>query len=290
VSRRGGLAIAALLLLVTVPFLLETIAWWLGNDPSLVSFSLIMPLAAAAACWIRYRTSPVESPDAGLQPPPAVLLLPVLLSGLYWALSEPILGAAGLWTALVAVLGLLRGRAVGRHYALPLLPLLFLAPLARDLPANLETPLQTASAAVAEIFLRVGGEEVVRTGVILDTPSFRNIVDRTCSGVSTLTTLIVFSVILALIVRLRDRRIVVAALLSIPLGIVINGARIAWISLLGEYQGVAVAMGDMHDTTGYVTFAGGYAVLLLVVLTSRRGQEKAGSTPTKPPPPSAQTA
>jgi exosortase len=280
--------LAALLVLSVVPVCVSTLDWWLHNDLDLVSFSLLMPLAAGAACWVRWRQidpdrdRPDSKPggvgrldsDHAARLADWVLGLSaatVALSAAGWALREPIFGSMGLWLGAAALAGIWLGARTARRALLPLFPLVFVAPLTRDLPAHLEAVLQRLSAGSAVFWLGLFGTPVTRRGVVLETPTFQNVVDDTCSGVSTLSALAILTLLLGLIVGLRDRRTVLAMALAVPLTLAINGARIAWISVLGEAGGAELALAR-HDLTGWVTFGTGYALLLLGVLALRRGQ------------------
>ena len=263
--------LAALVLASTAPYIRYLIDWWTANEPAMVAFSWMMPIVAAVGCWIRLRSradGPGERPAPSWLPALlAVLSLGCALCG--WLASEPIVSALGLWLALPAALGMARGPRSGLRYLLPISPLVLTAPLTRDFPELVEGWLQRASAVVGAGWARLFGLDVERDGLLLMTDKFHTLVDETCSGINTLTALAVYSLLLGLILRVRDRNIALVAILSLPGSIVLNGLRIAWIAALGERGGAELAMGYMHGVAGFASFFVGYGLLLLGLVLLR---------------------
>ena len=266
--------VALLVLASAAPYLVGTITWWSSNEPALVAFSWMMPIVTAAACWLRFRG---RRQIAGVEPTPHWLALTLGLLSVGcalggWALDEPVLGAMGLWLAISSALGLGIDPGLARQFLLPLSPLILTAPLTRDFPARVEHWLQGASTVVGEWWMRIFGLDVQRDGLLLLTDRFHTVVDETCSGINTLTALTIYCLLLGLILRVRDRGILLVGFLALPGSIVLNGLRIAWIGVLGERGGTELAMGTMHGIAGFVSFFVGYALLLVGLVLLRRRQ------------------
>jgi exosortase len=263
------------------PYLVGTARDWAHGDFGLSAFSMMMPVVAAIAVWIRLRNPP-RGPAGGLEAkrwPHAAAALggtaAALAAGLAaHSLGEPLLGSLSLWLGLWVSAALVFGARVGGLVGLPLFPLVLSAPLTRDAAAVIEEGLQYASAAAGQGWLVVVGESVRREGTLLITEGFRNSVDETCSGVSTISTLLIYTILLGAVLRIRTRPLVVGALLTVPLSVLLNGARIATVSLLGEAGGRALAMGEWHDYTGFAAFFVGYAVLLAALLAWTRRERR----------------
>lgn len=280
-SRR---LIAALIAASTLPYLVAMLSWWRANAIGMVAFSLMMPLVAAAGCLLVRRdtaSEPAEIADHDLARPSLALgavsggALAAAASALL--VQQPILGALGLWLAAAAIPGWLGPPSAVTRYALPLSPLLLTAPLTSDWPARFEALLQRLSAATAELWLNLLGLPASReAGVVVVTPGFRNVVDDTCSGVDTFTALALYALLLGLLFRLPRGRLLIVMALTLPMALLANGARVAWISVLGERGGAELAMGTMHDVSGYVVFAIAYALLLLVLVVLHRRHRAPG--------------
>lgn len=276
------LVLVAVNLAALAPYVVGTARDWAHGDFGLSAFPMMMPVVAVIAVWIRLRNLPRGDgpvPGAGVWPPPALALtgtaatLTAALAA--HSLDEPLLGSLSLWLGLWTSAALAFGARVGGLLGLPLFPLVLSAPLTRDAAAVIEEGLQYASAAAGQGWLVVLGEGVRREGTLLITEGFRNSVDETCSGVSTISTLLIYAILLGVMLRIRTRPLVVVALLTVPLSIVLNGARIATVSLLGEAGGRALAMGEWHDYTGFAAFFVGYAVLMAGLLVWSRRERRA---------------
>ncbi|MBN1947388.1 MAG: exosortase/archaeosortase family protein [Bradymonadales bacterium] len=297
-SRYGRLLIPLLLVLANLPFLFETIEWWIHNAFSMVSFSILMPVVAAAACLIRRRKGSHNRPRAqeGPQDEGKKTAVPAD-TGVFWfslgaiglclagmLVAQPILQSAGLWIAVASLVGWYGGRERAKELVLPLFPLLLAAPLTWGWPARVEALFQQSSAWFGELWLSAGGVEVVRQGLVLQTPAFRNLVDDTCSGVSTVSALLIFTMVLGVIYEVQDRRVVLVMCLAIPLGLLANGGRIAWISMLGEREGSRLVEGIWHHLTGLTVFGVAYAVLLLALWLARKRRKGEAIAHTREPP------
>ena len=267
---------SAVLLAACLPFILQTAWWWRHNDLVMVSFSVVMPVAAAAACFIKIRRGGFRTTSKPLSVSigsvaVGIVVIALLLIG--WRLDEPILSSFGLWLALVLLLAIWRGLASARVFVIPLMPLIFVGSLTRGLMADLEELLQNLSAVVAEFWLGFASFPVVREETVLYAPNFWAVVDESCSGVATFTTLMVYTMILAVIVGLNNRRTAIMIALTAPLALLLNGVRIAAITSVGQTQG-QLAADSFHDKAGYIVFGVGYVLILasLLLLRWREGR------------------
>ncbi len=268
-----------------LPFAIHTTQLWSSTELGLIAFNVSMPVVAGVAVWIRLR-NPVAGPAAPMRAGSLGILAGVALTCavLYAALQEPLIGSFGLWLSLVAAVGLVGSGALASRVVLPLFPLALTAPLTHSLAAQIELALQHASAWCASVWLPLIGYEVERRGLLLFTASFQNLGNETCSGVSTLSTLVIYAILIGVILSLPNRTVAIVSALTIPLSIALNGARIAWISVLGERGGTPLAMGPMHDVAGIVVFGVGYALLFLTMLWlyRRRAVSRDRSNPPDP--------
>ncbi len=274
------LAFAVVLIASTVPFLTDLLGWWRSNELIDVSFSAMMPIIAGVACWIRFRTDDDRTRSRTSSHVLVVAtLLALCVNCLAWVLDEPIVGAVGFWLTVGAAVGLVGGRELLGRYLLPLTPLILMAPLTTGWMARFELMLQHLSANVACVWLTVLGFEVQKQDLLILTPTFYNLVDETCSGVNTLAALSLYTLLLGLIFRIRERQLLVLVVLALPFSLLVNGTRIATISTLGEHGGSELAMGPMHNVSGYASFLVGYALILgLLGWLYRRGLSKPAVT------------
>lgn len=278
--RPGWTWLAAILCAgAAAPYVVTTAAEWRHTEFGLAAFNMMMPIVAAMATYIRLRTPPSGSTARrrGWPRPPiaAAGVIAALCLGVTGAvLEEPLLGSTATWLAAATFAAVVAGANVGRLALLPLFPLVFTAPLTRNAAAGIEESMQYVSAFFGELWLRVLGTTVERDGLWLYTEGFRNFVDETCSGISTVSTLLIYTILLGVLLRMPTRPTTIVAVLTVPLSLLLNGGRVASVSLLGNAGGRELAMGVMHDVTGFAAFFIGYAGLFLTLLWLGRREKR----------------
>jgi exosortase len=105
------------------------------------------------------------------------------------------------------------------------------------------------------------GVAVFRDGNVLELPSTALQVAEACSGLRSIISLAVLSVLLAWTDTSLPRRIAIVAL-SVPVAVVMNGFRIAATGLACEAWGPRAASGSWHTFTGWITFVASLMVLI----------------------------
>jgi len=155
--------------------------------------------------------------------------------------------------AIGGVILLLAGAGVLRGLAFPLFLLLFMLPKLAILYNQVTLPMQILAMRLAEILLSATGLHVVRSGNILQLPTFAVSVVEACTGVRYLLSLSFLAVVYAdfagspLWVRLAT----MAAMA--PVAIFANALRVAATALLGSAN-PKWAEGSYHVACGWVIF------------------------------------
>ncbi len=164
------------------------------------------------------------------------------------------------------------GARAARHLALPVLFLVFLLPLPWLLQASCAVPSQRASAAAAFALLWPTGLNVQILGVTVYTPDYYVIVNDTCSGLHSVCSLLMLGVVAAALFEMSAARQVLVLAVVLPLGLLVNAMRVAFLLLMGHFFGKPAATGLSHDLSAVVFFAVGYVVLFLLArrLSRRR--------------------
>lgn len=222
------------------------------------------PLVVAACAWLVWRsrgrlatTPSVPRPWLG-----ATVMALALWIGDAAAL-EPHVTITGP-AALLAVAGHLvarHGLGVLRVVWFPLAFGLFALPAPGPAMFSLSVRLKVLAAALAERLLDGAGLAVVRVGATLHVPSGALLVDDACSGLRGLVAIVAFAALMAYLVEDR-RRGALALLLSVPLAVVANVARIVVMVLLASQGHTWALEGAAHQATGLAV----YAVALVAVL------------------------
>lgn len=258
VSRWFRIALVAAFVLALYSPVLWDLAkdWW--NEPSLTYGLLIPPLALSLA-WFRRGVTfrqPGEEAWGGLVVTLGACLL--LLLGRLGA--EFFLSRISFVVLLIGLTWTFWGRARLKTLAFPFLLLATMVPLPSIVYNALASPLQLLASDVSTRMVQAAGVSVFRDGNLLYLANTTLGVEEACSGLSSLTTLVVVSLLLGFLncQSLAGRWILFA--LAIPTAIAANVLRVAGTALLADYD-PGLAMGFYHLFSGWLTFVIGFGAL-----------------------------
>lgn len=162
---------------------------------------------------------------------------------------------------IIGVFILFLGLAVARSLIAPLLLLLFAAPLPNFVYYTLSFHMQSLSTSLGVKLLQVLGISVFQDGNIIDLGGYKLQVAAACSGLRYLFPLLALSFLLAAMYRAKFIKRVVLFLSALPIAIIMNGLRIAFIGVTVDRWGAAMAEGVIHDFEGWAVFLGCTACL-----------------------------
>jgi len=230
--------------------------WW--TEPSLSQGLLIPPLALYVA-WTRRDLTfrePVSADNRGLWLVAFSCLVYVLgkLGAEFFLprMSFVLLLAALVWTFW--------GYARLRTLMFPLLLLATMVPLPVIVYNAISTPLQLFASDVATNLAQLLGVAVYRDGNIIHLANTSLGVEEACSGLNSLSALMVASLLLGFLVCTRVSVRVILFVLSIPLSIAVNVLRVAGTAVMADYR-LEYAMGFYHSFSGWLVFIGGFIIL-----------------------------
>jgi exosortase len=184
--------------------------------------------------------------------------------------------AAGLYISQLSFVLVLAGISftfwgMGR-FRLLVLPILLLAtaiPLPSVISASLSVPLQLLASRIACSVADFAGVAVYREGNIIHLATISLGVWEACSGLTSLSALMVGSVLLGfMLCRLPVTRILVC-IATVPVAIIINIARVTGTAILSDWR-PAYAMGFYHAFSGWLVFLVGVAGIYGVAIGLRR--------------------
>lgn len=242
-----GLATATLLW----PAFAHAIDVWSTTEEFSYGF-LIVPISLGVIWWQR------KALRASIRPGAASGLILVAIPLLTYLASErlSIHAVAGL-----AVSPLLLGGAVylwgwraGRVLAFPFGFLAFGLGVYRGLLDTVGFALQSITAIAAYAIAHTAGVAVVRDGLVLSSDHFAFIVADTCSGMSSLVSLLALAALWVYAARggLPNRLIVLASVA--PLTILANSLRVALVLVVANFFGQDAALGYFHGASSLVLF------------------------------------
>jgi exosortase len=150
-----------------------------------------------------------------------------------------------------------------RTLLFPLILLGTMVPFPAIAFTSIAAPLQLMASSVATSLAQLLGVSVFRDGNIIHLANTSLGVAEACSGLNSLSSLMVASLLLGF---LENASILGRALLfalSIPLAIAVNVVRVTGTAVLADYQ-PAFAMGFYHMFSGWLVFVMGFATLWLI--------------------------
>jgi len=230
--------------------------WW--TDPALSQGFLLPPLALGIAWMRRHLTfaEPAVRDSRGLLWIAAacfLFLLGKLGAEFFLArISFVILVTGILWTFW-------GGKRV-RTLTFPLLLLATMVPLPALVYNSVAAPLQLLASDVATQLAQWMGVSVYRDGNIINLAHISLGVERACSGLNSLSALMVGGVLLGFLQCTRAHTRILLFLLTVPLSIAANVLRVTGTAVIADYH-EEFAMGFYHAFSGWLVFVTGFAAL-----------------------------
>jgi exosortase len=255
----GILVIAAMIAFLYWKVLAEMARdWWI--EPAWSQGMLLPPLALYIA-WLRRKDvlgRPAIPDLRGLALSVAASLMFILgnLSSEFFMMrmSFVVLLCGMIWTFW----GIGRLRAL----AFPLILLATMVPLPSLIYNSLAAPLQLFASDIATRIAQAAGVSIFRDGNIIQLAGVSLGVAEACSGLHSLSALVVGSLLLGYLMCTRLHTRIIIFLLSVPLAIAVNVVRVAGTAVLADYNR-EFAAGFYHSFSGWLVFVGGFAILYL---------------------------
>lgn len=270
---------AGALIALHLPFLFWLRDLWFGLGVGGSAASAITPIITLGLLYLRrHELKGLAQPQDKFSPPGAGIMLAgvalaltaIFRDEIIWmALSVPIC-LHGYWTWT-------RGHERVQFIILPIYALIFLVPGTYGELHEVSFFLQTASAQVATWMLQVSTLPSALEGVIITTGITTNHVTEECSGMSTMSALLLYGMVSGYIFRLNFRNVVSLIGLLLPAALLANGARVAVISALLYFYGEEVANGPWHNGSGYILFGMTYISLFGIMRLLKTRQERNAS-------------
>lgn len=234
--------------------------WWEWTKPeSYYAHAPCIPILALLMLWHRRealgRVTKQTTAWALTALVPALALLVISVK-----MEMEAVESLSLLLCVTSAVWLLLGTRFLRAATFPLGFLWLMAPLPGPVLNDATLRLQMASTALADHLLHLIGFHTTLLGNVIQMDEFSLFVDVPCSGFKLLLSLLTVSAALAYLLDGSPARRFVLFLLSLPLSLAVNGARIALIGVVGDCLGAGSAH-TFHDWSGMLTLALGVAAL-----------------------------
>ncbi len=261
-----GWAIGASLLIGgLVIFLYQEVIWGMGSDwnnnPD-YSHGFLVPFLSVYFIWERWNTLTEETPS------PSIWGMGLLCLGLC-SLLVGLIGAE-LYvqrTSLIVVISGLVLLILGWKYlwllSLPIGFLVFMIPLPAIVVNAIAFPLQLFAAEAATFCLFSLGIPVLREGNLIMLAHTTLEVAEACSGLRSLLSLLALGTVYGYFSQNVLWKRWMLVILSIPIAIVANAARVSGTGILAHYFGEEAAEGFYHTMEGWLVFVVAFVLLFL---------------------------
>jgi exosortase len=239
-----------------------------SNDPDF-SHGFLIPLISLFLVW--QRSQELEKLPAA----PRNLGILVIVSGLFFLMVGSL--AAEYFTQRISFIVVLSGIILfllGRQHlkllSFPLIYLIFMIPLPSILMLKITFPLQMLAAKAATFSLQLIDIPVFREGTVIHLVENSLEVERACSGIRSLISLLALGAVLAYFINKLNWQRALVIFSCLPIAILINAFRVSMTGILANYYGMGVAEGFFHGFSGAVLyFAGLILVAVVAVLLSK---------------------
>ena len=167
------------------------------------------------------------------------------------------------------------GRPIFTKLMFPLIFLFFMVPVPDSVEALISFPLQLFATRVSAEIIGWLSIPAYREGNMLYFAQTQLEVAEACSGIRSMTSLTMLSVIFVYLMPAGWKRKAIILLSAIPIALAANILRVSGTGILAHFFGAEVATGFLHEFSGMAVFAFGLAILgleyvLLNKLAKRR--------------------
>ena len=159
----------------------------------------------------------------------------------------------------------------------PMLFMFFMVPVPDSFIGIITLPMKTFATNMAVPMIKIFGIPLVQEGNIIHLTTCTLEVAEACSGIRSLTSMLMLSIFLAYMIKNNNYKRVILVLLSPFIAILANVLRIMGTGILANSYGNRVARGYVHDVSGYLVFIFGFIALLLLFNLLNKESNQDGS-------------
>lgn len=268
----GPAIVGAFLLLLYAGVVRDmAIAW---NNELGASHGMLIPPLVAWIVWTeraRIFAAPAKADSTGLW-----LLAPAFVFYIVGRLgAEFFLTRMALILHITALVWTFWGRERLARLAFPILLLATMIPIPQLIYKTLSGPLQLLASSAATTVAQAAGVAVFQDGNIIHLAGTSLGVEEACSGMQSISALMVGSLLLGFLQLDGKVARVVLFLSSFPIAIAANVVRVSGTAILADHW-QAIAMGFYHYFSGWVVFLAGFGLLLLTASGLRACERRRG--------------
>lgn len=254
-------SITILFLLTYVPTFIWMWDRWFARD-SYYSHGILIPFVVVFLVWQkREDLASIKKISSGWG---MFLIITGMLMHIFASLMRVyFISGFSMLIVLVGLILFFYGFAVFKKILFPILFLVFMIPVPLVIITNISFKMKIFAAKIATDILNNAGIPALREGSLIHMRNAQIVVDDVCSGLRSLISLMALGSIFAYWMKSSIVRKYLLFIITIPIAIVTNVARIIFLSSIAEIWGPKYAVGFIHDASGFLVFA--LAFILLFV-------------------------
>lgn len=271
-EKKDKLRIAMLLITWVAtfsPIYPELVRDWLGHSDN--SHAILVPFISLFFIWKRkneLQSTPFDGSAWGVIILGASLLAYIASYG--GGLVFP--ARVAMVASLFGLVWFCFGIGFIRILAFPICFLLFMVPVPSSLLSFASMPLQLMATRISASLIGSCSIPVYREGNMLYFVETQLEVAEACSGIRSIVSLTMLSLVFCYLSREGWLRKVLLVAVAIPIAILANIVRVTGTGVLAHFYGDRVAKGFLHEFSGLVIFAFGFALLFAVFFLTNRNK------------------
>ena len=247
----------------------DLIHTWLNHSDN--TYGILIPFISLYLIWKKrdkLREMKLSNSNWGA----LILVVSIALYLLSYAGSVAVVARSMIVFSLIGLVLFTMGKVFFKALAFPLLFLLFMVPVPDSVLSLVSFPLQLFATKVSTSFMQALSVPTYREGNMLYFAQTQLEVAEACSGIRSMMSLTMSSVILVYFLDGRATRKAILLASAIPLSLFANVVRVSGTGILAHFYGDKVARGFIHEFSGIVVFAFGFILLYLEYLLLNRGK------------------
>jgi exosortase len=243
----------------------QSLVYEWANDPDF-SHGFLIPFISLYLVWQR------ADELARLSVSPRNLGILVILGGLLLLIignlaAEYFTQRLSFLILLCGIILFLLGRQQLKLLVFPIAFLIFMIPIPSILLLKITFPMQLFAAKVATTALQLLDIPVLREGNVIHLVENTLEVERACSGIRSLISLLAIGTVLAYFITRVNWQRAVVIFSCFPIAIATNAFRVTMTGVLANYYGMKAAEGFFHGFSGMVLYFAGLILVGIVGLS-----------------------
>ena len=235
-----------------------------SNDPDF-SHGFLIPFISLFLVWQRSQEL-AKLPTAPRNPGILVIIIGLFFLMIGSLAAEYFTQRISFIVVLCGIILFLLGRQHLKLLSFPLIYLIFMIPIPSILMLKITFPMQMLAAKAATFSLQLLDIPVLREGTVIHLVENSLEVERACSGIRSLISLLALGAILTYFINKLNWQRTVVIFSCLPIAIFINAFRVSMTGILAQYYGMEAAEGFFHGFSGAVLYFAGLILVAVVAV------------------------